>query len=111
VGIGAVLFLRGEFKLDTESLVIVTVFNLFFVITTFALDGSLAVKLLMLLVGDAVFLILNGGMSYVFGLAGNSMGQDSINVLLNSLVGLIWMVSFWSVSLSVLSKSRPSHRR
>jgi hypothetical protein len=89
--------------MSRESAAALTIFNFFFVVTTFALDGNLIIKLSMLLVGNAIFLMLNRTLSYFLDSAVES-DSTALNVLLSSLVNLVCMVSFWSISLTVLAK-------
>jgi hypothetical protein len=105
-------FLSSQY-LSTETTILLIVFNFFFVSLTFSLAGTLTRKLLLLLTGNAVgffwnylFYMLAYGAVYFFG--------ESVNVLtliLAPILNLVWIVSFWSVSLTILLGSRDRIRR
>jgi len=107
VGVLSILLIWNTSGIGRQSAVVLTIFNFFFVITTFALDGSLLIKLSMLLVGNVTFLMLNRILSYFLD---SAVGAQSsiLTVFLSSLVNLVWIVSFWSLSLTILSKSKKS---
>jgi hypothetical protein len=95
-----------------ESAFMLMIFNFLFVPLTFLLDGSLLRKLLILLLGNFVGFVWN----YVFSLLAYTAAAyfgDSFNTLyliLNPFANLIWIVSFWSMSLTVLS-SKSKNRK
>lgn len=106
VGVLSILLIWNTSGIGRQSAVVLTIFNFFFVITTFALDGSLVIKLSMLLVGNVTFLMLNRVLSFFLDPVGAE--SSALTVFLSSLVNLVWIVSFWSLSLTILSKSRKS---
>jgi hypothetical protein len=95
-----------------ESAFMLTIFNFLFVSLTFLLDGSLLRKLFILLLGNVVGFVWN----YVFSLLAYTAATyfgDSFNTLyliLNPFANLVWIVSFWSMSLTVLS-SKSKNRK
>jgi hypothetical protein len=70
----------------------------------FSLKGSLARKTCLLLVGNVIGLLWNY-LLYLFAFLGVSCFGDFFNVLyliFNPFANLVWIVSFWSLSLTVL---------
>ncbi len=100
----AILLIWSLSFVARQSAIVLTIFNIFFVVTTFALEGSLAIKSSMLLVGNGIFLLLNYALSYLLSW-GLGATYGSVNIFLSSLINLVFVVSFWSVSLTVLAKS------
>lgn len=94
--------------IGNESAFMLTLYNYLFVALTFPLNGRLTRKLCMLLIGNAIGLFWN----YLFSsFAVTLIGYfgDSINTLymvLNPFINLIWIVSFWSLTLTTLANSK-----
>jgi hypothetical protein len=84
------------------------IFNFLFVSLIFPLDGTLTRKLSMLFAGNAIGLLWN----YVFSLFVASVATyfgeffNTLYIILNPFVNLIWIVSFWSISLTALVNSK-----
>lgn len=83
-------------------------FNFFFVSLTFPLNGLLVAKVLLLALGNLIGLLWN----YLFSLFAYGVAyyvQGFFNVvwsLLGPLVNMMWIVTFYSVSLTFLSSLR-----
>ncbi len=103
----AILLISSLSVVAGQSAIVLAIFNFFFVVTTFALEGSLVVKSSMLLAGNGIFLLLNHALSYLLS-GGQSALYASVDIFLSSLINLVFIVSFWSVSLTILAKSRKS---
>ncbi len=89
------------------------VFNLLFVPLTFPLDGLLAMKLLLLFAGNVIGFVWNS-MLWIFSSVMASQFGEAFNTayfVLSPFLNLVWIISFWSVSLTVLSKSKNLARR
>jgi len=88
-------------------------FNFLFLSLTFPLNATLTRKLCMLLIGNIIGVIWNYLFSLFAGTVATYFGE-SFNVLyiiLNPFLNLIWIVSFWSISLTVLANSKNRKRR
>jgi len=90
--------------LPPGSRAMLIVFNFFFVLSTFPLEGLLIVKMSLLVVADFLGFawswlgwVLNNQIHFYFG---NELG--ALYVISNSFVTLMLVVTFWSVSLTVL---------
>jgi hypothetical protein len=99
--------------INNESTIMLVIFNLLFVSLTFPLDGTLSRKTAMLLIGNAIGLVCN----YLFLLLSYAgvyyIGETSniMYMLVSPLANLVWIVSFWSISLTVLIGSKNKRRR
>ena len=108
VGAIASYMLLSSSFVSSESVYMLIIFNFLFVSLTFPLDGTLTRKLSMLLIGNIIGLFWN----YLFSLFAYTVAYylgESFNILyiiLSPLVNLIWIVSFWSISLTVLANSK-----
>jgi hypothetical protein len=81
-------------------------FNLFFISLFFQLSGSLKIKIGMLACGNIIGLMWNYFFQTVFRTGSDILGA-SLNVFFNMIypiLTLMWMVPFWSLSLSILPK-------
>ena len=98
------LFLSSGLLVNEEAFTLI-VFNFLFVFTTFPIGGKLATKVLLLFLGNLLGLLWN----YLFFITvqgvGNSVLSDFLQIF-SPLSNLIWIVTFYSVSLTVLSSSR-----
>jgi len=91
-----------------EAAFMLIVFDFLFVSLVFPLDGSFVKKIGLLLIGNVIGLLWNSVFSSFSYVAACYFG-GFLNVLcmiLNPLLNLIWVVSFWSISLSVLASSK-----
>jgi hypothetical protein len=92
--------------LNIESEITLTVFNLFFISLFYQLNGSITRKAAILTCGNILGLTWN----YVFqnvSSSGSIIFGVSFNIFFSviyPLLSLIWIVPFWSLSLSVLPK-------
>jgi hypothetical protein len=94
--------------ISNESAFMLMIFNFLFVSLIFPLNGTLTRKLSMLFVGNIVGLLWNYLFSLFVAVVANYFGKffDTIYIILSPFVNLIWIVSFWSISLAVLAKSK-----
>ena len=94
---------------SNETAFMLTLFNFLFASFIFPLNGSLTRKVFMLLVGNVVGLVWN----YLFCLfasnAADNLGSifNIFYIVLSPFVNLVWIVSFWSISLTVLANQKP----
>lgn len=106
--LGICLCLLFSFALiNIESTSMLIVFNLLFASLMFPLKGSLTRKTCLLLVGNVVGLFWNY-LLYLFAFLGVGCFGEFFNVLyliLSPFANLIWIVSFWSLSLTALVNS------
>jgi len=107
-----VLCLITSFRfINIESTVTLLIFNLLFFSLTFQLNGSLNRKLGMLALGNIIGLFWNFFL-YFFATAGAMFFGEIFNVLyavFYPLLNFMWIVSFWSLSLSVLPNPKSVH--
>jgi len=91
-----------------ESAYMLIIFNFLYVSLTFPLNGKLTTKLLVLLMGNVVGLLWNNLFSLFASVAANYVGEvfNILYIILNPLLNLIWIVSFWSTSLAVVTNSK-----
>jgi len=83
-------------------------FNFFFVSLAFPLNGLLATKVLLLTLGNFIGLLWN----YLFSLFANSVAYyfqgffKDLCLLLGPMANMFWVVTFYSLSLTFLSRLR-----
>jgi hypothetical protein len=96
-----------------ESAFMLIIFNFLFVSLIFPLNGTLTRKLSMLLAGNVIGLFWNYVFSLFVAAVVNYFGEffNTLYMILNPFVNLIWVVSFWSISLTVLANSKIENRR
>jgi hypothetical protein len=97
--------------LNIESTVALLIFNLLFLSLTFQLNGSLNRKLGMLALGNIIGLFWNFFL-YFFAITGGTFFGEIFNVfyaVFYPLLNFMWIVSFWSLSLSVLPNPKSMH--
>ena len=90
--------------INIESTVTLLIFNLLFLSLTFQLNGALNRKVGMLALGNIIGLFWNSVL-YFFAIAGVTFFGEAFNVfyaVFYPLLNFMWIVSFWSLSLSVL---------
>ena len=108
VGAIASYMLLSSSFVSSESVYMLIIFNFLFVSLTFPLDGTLTRKLSMLLIGNIIGLFWN----YLFSLFAYTVAYylgeffNTLYIILSPLVNLIWIVSFWSISLTALANSK-----
>jgi len=95
--------------LDMSALVSISFFNLLFVFLLFPLEGSLLSKVCLLFAGNSV-----GVLWYLIQLSLKEaslffLSTDTfkiINLVAWPLIDFVWIVSIWSLSLSVLASAK-----
>jgi len=95
--------------LDERALISISIFNFLFVFLLFPLEGSLFRKIYLLVAGNIVgllwyFIKSSFGAASVF-----CLGTDAlriITVVIGPIIDLVWVVSVWSLSLSVLASAK-----
>ena len=98
---------------NLESVPMIIIFNFLFVSITFPLNGGLVEKLSLLIAGNFIGLLCNLILSW---LAKTTTGHlyDSfraIYLILSPLANVIWIVSYWSMSLTILSRRSKKKQR
>ena len=100
-------------KLDLPSLVAIIFFNLLFVFLLFPLEGPLLRKVVLLMAGNSV-----GAFWYIIQLSFEDtflfLNTDLFKIIVlvaKPLIDFVWIVSIWSLSLSVLSSYRGKMER
>lgn len=107
VAIASYMLLSSSF-VSNESVYMLIIFNCLFVSLTFPLDGTLTRKIFMLLIGNVIGLFWN----YLFSLFAYTVAYyfggffNTLYIILSPFVNLIWIVSFWSISLTALANSK-----
>ncbi len=84
---------------SNESTLMLVIFNFLFISLVFPLRGKLGKKMTLLLLGNMVGLLWNTIFS-VFAYAAVHFIGEVFNVfymILNPLLNLVWIVSFWSI--------------
>ena len=105
--IASYMLLSSSF-VSNESVYMLIIFNFLFVSLTFPLDGTLTRKLSMLLIGNIIGLFWN----YLFSLFAYTVAYylgdffNTVYIILSPFVNFIWIVSFWSISLTALTNSK-----
>ena len=92
-------------KLDPPALVAMGFFNLLFVFLLFPLEGPLLRKVVLLIVGNSV-----GVLWYIIQVSFEDalffLNTDLVKIIVlvaKPLIDFVWIVSVWSLSLSVLA--------
>ena len=108
VGAIASYMLLSSSFVSSESVYMLIIFNFLFVSLTFPLDGTLTRKISMLLIGNIIGLFWN----YLFSLFAYTVAYylgdffNTVYIILSPFVNFIWIVSFWSISLTALTNSK-----
>jgi hypothetical protein len=100
--------------LSLSSLIAIILFNLLFVFLLFPLGGSLFRKVGLLFAGNIVgvlWFIIRSALQEASVFFLNEEAFKIITVVLSPLIDFIWIVSLWSLSLSVLASARKTRRR
>jgi hypothetical protein len=95
--------------LDISALVAISFFNLLFVFLLFPLEGTLLRKIVLLFAGNSVGLLwyliqLSLKEVSIFFLSTDAF--KIITILAKPLIDFVWIVSIWSLSLSVLASAK-----
>jgi len=91
-----------------ESAFILIIFNFLYISLIFPLNGKIAAKFSMLLIGNAIGLLWN----FLFPLFAHAVAYhfgelfNVLYIILGPFLNLVWIVSFWSTSLTVLANSK-----
>jgi hypothetical protein len=99
--------------INIESTTVLALFNVLFVSLIFQLKNTLIKKSFVLMLGNFLGLFCNK-IFYEFQLAGLNLFQksfDTIFVLFFPFLNLIWIVPFWSFSLSFLTETKMPSRK
>lgn len=99
--------------LDISALVAISFFNLLFVFLLFPLEGTLLRKIALLFAGNIV-----GTLWYLIQLSLKEASMfflsidafKIIAVVVSPIIDFIWIVSLWSLSLSVLASAKKTRR-
>jgi len=88
----------------------VVIFNFLFVLTTFPLEGFLRLKVMLLLIGNAVGFVWEFVWINFVSIATIFLGLsfEVFHALFNPFFHSIWIICFWSFGLSLLA-SREAH--
>lgn len=91
--------------LGTEAAFMLIVFNFLFVSLTFPLNGALTTKVLMLSLGNMIGLLWNYVFFLFFYTLTDYFGEffSTSYLILSPFANLIWIVTFYSLSLSFLA--------
>ena len=95
--------------LNESALISIAVFNFLFIFLLFPLEGQLFRKVYLLVAGNLVglvwhFIKLSFRAASVFYLGAGAF--KIITVVVGPIIDLIWIVSVWSLSLSVLASAK-----
>ncbi|NWF87010.1 hypothetical protein HXY32_04295 [Candidatus Bathyarchaeota archaeon] len=93
--------------INPESVLMLIVFNFLFASLMFPLKGSLARKTCLLLIGNVIDLFWNY-LFFLFAFLGVNLfgeGFNGLYLILNPFANLVWIISFWSISLTALAES------
>ena len=92
--------------INLEAALILLFFNLIFICLTFELNGTPSIKLGMLALGNAIGLLWNIVL-FSFAATGSLYLGEAFNVfcgIIRPFLNFMWIISFWSLSLSVFPK-------
>lgn len=105
--IASYMLLSSSYISDASALMLM-IFNFLFVSLIFPLNGTLRIKVSMLLIGNVIGLVWNNLFSLFAYTAAYYLGEtfNILYIILSPIVNLVWIVSFWSISLTVLANSK-----
>jgi hypothetical protein len=111
-GVVSYVFL-SFFLISKETLFTLVMFNFLFISLTFPLNGTLQRKVSMLLIGNVICLAWNHIFSLFAATVCSYFGvfYNALFIILNPFLNLIWIVSFWSISLTSLTDSKKQKSR
>ena len=95
--------------LDTSALIAISFFNLLFVFLLFPLEGTLLRKIVLLFAGNSVGLLwylIQLSLKEVSMFFLSTDAVKIITILAKPLIDFVWIVSTWSLSLSVLASAK-----
>jgi hypothetical protein len=105
----AILFLH---YVNTESVFMLTAFNFLFVSLTFPLNGSLSTKVLLLSFGNIIGVLW----AFLFSMFARAVASylgaafNTLYLILGPFVNLVWIVTFYSLGLTVLANAKTENR-
>ena len=100
------------FGVNSESTFMLVFFNLLFVSLTFSLNGRLIEKSLLLIIGNIFGFLWNYILrSITFIVADWGDSFNTVYLILKPFANLVWIVSFWSISLAALSSSSKNSKQ
>lgn len=104
----AYIIILSFYLVNNEAALMLIVFDFLFVSLVFPLDGSFVKKIALLLIGNVIGLLWNNVFSSFSYVAACYFGEflNVLYIILNPLLNFVWVVSFWSISLSVLASSK-----
>jgi len=100
--------------LDISALVAISFFNLLFVFLLFPLEGTLLRKIVLLFAGNSVGLLwylIQLSLKEVSMFFLSTDAFKIITILAKPLIDFVWIVSIWSLSLSVLASAKRKTER
>jgi len=102
------IIILSFYLVNIEAALMLMIFDFLFVSLVFPLDGTFVKKIELLLIGNVIGLLWNSVFSSFSYVAACYFGGflNVLYMILNPLLNLIWVVSFWSISLSVLASSK-----
>ena len=92
--------------INLETTILLLIFNFLFISLTFQLHGALTQKLGLLAVGNALGLFCNFTFVSLSVVGGDYFGQifNAIYAIFYPIGNTLWIVAFWSLSLTALPK-------
>jgi len=102
------IIILSFYCVNKEAALMLMIFDFLFVSLVFPLDGTFEKKIALLLIGNVIGLLWNSVFSSFAYVATCYFGEflNMLYIIWNPLLNLIWVVSFWSISLSVLASSK-----
>jgi hypothetical protein len=104
----AYIIILSFYCVGNEAALMLMIFDFLFVSLVFPLDGKFVTKIMLLLIGNVIGLLWNSVFSSFFYVATSYFGEllNVLYIIVNPLLNFVWVVSFWSISLSVLASSK-----
>jgi hypothetical protein len=101
------------FIISEETIFTLIMFNFLFISLTFPLNGTLQRKISMLLIGNVICLFWTHFFSLFAATVCSCFGgfYNALFIILSPFLNLIWIVSFWSISLTQLTNSEKRESR
>lgn len=106
----AILFclLLSYFYINVDAALILLIFNFLFLSLIFPLKGSSTRKSCLLLIGNVIGFFWNALLSVLAYSGMFFFGGvfSTLYLIINPYINLIWIVSFWSISLAILANPK-----
>lgn len=114
VGIGTtaiilLIYFSLHHVLNETALISITIFNFLFVFLLLPLEGPLFQKVYLLVAGNIVGLVWHFIKSSFGAASVFYLGADTFKIItavIGPIIDLVWIVSVWSLSLSVLASAK-----